>query len=152
MRIFIHVNTSGINIVEKETIKTLGIELYKIETSTYNQYLSDQSYILELHKLNNDHKYKELGKFCNKISSLIGKVPIIVYSFEYKNIKNDTVILEEIKSLRSIILQLSKIYKKLPNVVLSIADIENYPGYNSFIECASLHNVPLLSPAFNLIT
>ncbi|EDX19344.1 hemerythrin HHE cation binding domain family protein, putative [Francisella tularensis subsp. novicida FTE] len=146
---FIHVNTSGINIVEKETIKTLGIELYKIETSTYNQYLSDQSYILELHKLNNDHKYKELGKFCNKISSLIGKVPIIVYSFEYKNIKNDTVILEEIKSLRSIILQLSKIYKKLPNVVLSIADIENYPGYNSFIECASLHNVPLLSPAFN---
>lgn len=145
---FVHVNTSNIAVVEKETNKELNVELYKVENINYNQYLSNQSYILELHEIDDNHIYKELGKFCSKISSLTGKVPTLVYSFESKKIKNEEAFLKEIKSLRSIIIQLTKVYKNIPSLVLSIADIEDHPSYNTFIECVANHNIPLVSPLF----
>ncbi|WP_224721193.1 cation-binding protein [Francisella sp. XLW-1] len=146
---FIHINTSNTKIIENETSKTLGIELYKNESLNYNHYLSDKSYILELHKLNDNHAYKDLSKFCHKVSSITGKTPTLVYSFEYSKIKDESLIIEEIKSLRSIIIQLTKVYKKIPNFVLTIADIEKHPGYQVFIECVTAHNIPLLSPSFD---
>ncbi|WP_234384987.1 cation-binding protein [Allofrancisella guangzhouensis] len=57
--------------------------------------------------------------------------------------------LEEVKSLRSVIIQLAKAYKKLPNFVLTVADIQKHPSYNTFIDCVAKHNIPLLSPALN---
>ncbi|WP_234384986.1 hypothetical protein [Allofrancisella guangzhouensis] len=87
---FIHVNPSNSKVIESETNKTLGIELYKVQSTSYNHYLSDQAYILELNNFNEDHIYKELGKFCHKISSICGKIPTIVYSFEHINVKNET--------------------------------------------------------------
>ncbi|KEI35086.1 hypothetical protein FRA_41c09790 [Francisella sp. W12-1067] len=142
---FIHINPSNSKVVENETNKTLGVELYKVESTSYNHYLSDQSYILELHRFNEDHIYKELGAFCHKVSSMCGKIPTIVYSFEHINIKNETLILEEIKNLRSVIIQLAKTYKKLPNFVLSVADIEKHPNYSTFIDYVAKHDIPLLS-------
>ncbi|WP_150468466.1 cation-binding protein [Francisella sp. SYW-9] len=146
---FIHINTSNTKIIENETSKSLGIELYKNESLNYNHYLSDKSYILELHKFNDNHAYKELSKFCHKVSSITGKTPIFVYSFEYSKIKDESLIIDDIKSLRSIIIQLTKVYKKIPNFVLTIADIEKHPGYQAFIECVATHNIPLLSPFFD---
>ncbi|WP_150468469.1 cation-binding protein [Francisella sp. SYW-9] len=143
---FIHINTSKQRIVEQETNKTIGTELFKIEGHNYNQYLSNDSYVLELHKLHNNHTYKELGKFCNKVSAINGKIPSLVYSFEYKKLKDETFMQEEIKSIRSIIIQLIKIYKEVPNLILSISDIQQHPNYSDFIDCVKSHNIPLLSP------
>lgn len=145
---FIHINTSDKSIIDNESDTYSGMDLYKISGPMYNHYLFEQAYILELHKLNDKHVYKELGKYCRKVSLKSGKIPTLVYSFKYSDLQNKNHLLEELKSLRSVVYQLYKIYKKIPKLVLSVIDIDDHPCYKTFITCVSEYEVSLLSPSF----
>ncbi|AEI36822.1 hypothetical protein [Francisella salina] len=148
---FIHINTSNSRIVERETTKMLDVDLYKIEGENCTHYLTDQSYILELHKIGGDQVYRELGKFCHKVSSIIKKTPTIVYSFEHLKMNDNLFILDEIKNLRTIISQLTKMYKQMPNFVLSIADIDKHPSYSTFMDNVAKYDIPLLLSLSNQV-
>ena len=142
----IHFNPSNSQLVEKEINKEIGVDLFCHKDEKYNQYLSDESYILEVIQYNHSHQYSNIAKFSRKISVKTGKIPILIYSLDYQQaLDSSNYIDDHIRHLQKIISSFENVYHKKPTLVFSFVNLDSHPCYKHFISCVKKYNLPLLT-------